>query len=69
MKIPDIKEVQAFIDKENLRHVDAEVFWYHYDAIDWVVGKNKTPMKKWRSAVKGWEARSKKKSNVNPYGL
>ena len=51
MKKPTIEEIQAYIDEKNL-NIDAEGFFYHYQAKGW---KTKSgPMVCWHSAVALW---------------
>ena len=51
---PTIEEIREYCTEKGY-NVDAEKFWNYYDSIGWVRGKNK--MKKWKSAVAGWNAR------------
>ena len=53
-KKPTIDQVKEYC-KERENRVDAERFWHHYESNGWVVGKNKIPMKNWKSAVITWE--------------
>lgn len=55
---PTILEIAAEIKLKGYNTVNAEEFWYHYDAIGWVVGKARTPMKIWRSSLAGWHIRN-----------
>lgn len=48
---PTIKEIQAFINSENL-NVSANNFFNHYESNGWMVGKNK--MKSWTAALQKW---------------
>ncbi len=59
MKPPTLKQIQDYIHFKGFRHVDAEILYNYYESIGWKVGRN--PMKNWRSAVSGWNAREKKK--------
>jgi hypothetical protein len=59
-KKPTIQQVKDYINFKNIgAYIDAETFYWHYEAKDWMIGKNK--MKKWRAAVSGWASREKKK--------
>ena len=53
---PTIAEVKAFIAEKNLT-LDAEAFVYHYQAVDWKVGRNK--MSDWKAAARRWSANNK----------
>lgn len=57
---PTIFEIQNYITEKGYS-VDAEKFFNYYDTIGWVVGRNKTPMKKWTTALATWENRDKEK--------
>lgn len=51
MQKPTIEEIRAYIIEKNL-NLDAEAFFYHYDAKGW---KTKSgPMVRWRSSVALW---------------
>lgn len=54
---PTLQEVEQLIQEKGYS-VDAAVFFYFYDSNGWMVGKTK--MKKWRSALAGWNCRDKK---------
>ena len=58
---PTIEEIQARCDEMGY-DIDAESFFNYYESKGWVVGK--TPMKNWRAALAGWNARNNKKSQV-----
>lgn len=54
---PSIEEVKKYcVARKN--KIDAVRFWNHYEAIGWVVGKARAPMKDWRAAVATWERNS-----------
>ena len=55
---PTLEEIKDFIVANGYTMVDAEVFYNHYTAIGWKVGK--ASMKDWRAAVRGWHSREKK---------
>jgi hypothetical protein len=62
MKRPTVEEIELFMNEKGCFEADeAELFFCHYDQIDWVVGKSRTPMKKWKSAVGGWLIRNKRR--------
>lgn len=60
---PSLDQIHARISEMNYRHVDAEVFFHHYEANGWKVGKNK--MASWTRALGGWESRAKAESKSN----
>lgn len=51
---PGAGEVQAYCD-ERQNGIIGQDFIDHYDRVGWIVGKNKTPMRDWRAAVRTWE--------------
>ncbi len=56
---PSLEEIKNEIKNKKHDLVDADIFFNHYETIDWMVGKNK--MKNWGSAISGWQSREKKK--------
>ena len=52
---PTRDDIIAYGEEEGLRNVDPDVFMNHYEAIGWQMGK--TPIKDWRAAARGWNAR------------
>lgn len=61
---PTLVDVYQYVVERNL-DVDASDFFHYYDAIGWVVGKARTPMKKWKSAVARWKTRFEYKPMVH----
>lgn len=60
---PTTKEISDYCLEKNYGNVvDPESFFNHYDSIGWKVGKNKTKMQNWKSAVSGWFNRAIKKN-------
>jgi len=57
---PSIEEIQNYLDEKEIYSFTAESFFYHYDSIGWVYGKNRTPVKSWKSCVQTWVQRSGK---------
>jgi len=63
---PNTDELVMYVsDKELLEYktIDeiktiSELFINYYDSVDWVVGKNKKPMKSWKKAMNNWCKRS-----------
>lgn len=60
---PTLQEVAKEISEKNYNFVNAEVFYLHYESVDWNVGKNK--MKDWKKALQGWNTREKIKREEN----
>lgn len=60
---PTIDELRRHI-QENQYQVDPDLFFAHYEANGWIVGKSKAPMKCWKSALVTWSKRE-----VKPQGL
>lgn len=51
---PTVEEVVAYcLERKN--GIDARAWWDAYQRCGWVVGKNKSPMRDWRAAVRTWE--------------
>ena len=61
---PTIKQLEDYAKEIGFRSFDALRFWHSYERIGWVVGKNKTPMKSWRSAVWTWFCGSEDYKNI-----
>ena len=57
---PTLEEVKQYITENGYNLVDADLFYNHYEAIGWKVGKN--AMKDWRACVRGWQSREKKQT-------
>lgn len=60
-KPPTIEEIKTHASDKEYVNFDSEVFFNFYDSKGWMVGKSK--MKNWKSAMAGWYARNKNKSN------
>ena len=56
---PSVEEIRAYCEERG-NGIDAELFFHHYEACGWTVGKDK-PMKAWKSSVITWE-----KNGFNP---
>lgn len=52
---PPLEDCKAHADDIGLPHSEAERFFDYYTSIGWVVGKAKTPMKVWKSAMANWK--------------
>lgn len=55
-RVPTMKEVEAFVQKENLE-VDAVRFVKYYDEIGWTIDGE--PIKSWRSVCRKWSENEK----------
>ncbi len=66
---PTLEQCEAYAREKGFKFVDGATFWFWFDAIDWVVGKAKTKMVRWRSAMAGWEARGRKKHKIGKVKL
>lgn len=60
-KRPSLAEVEMLVEEKGY-HFDPEQFFNHYEAIGWVYGKNKIPIKKWQACAVQWEQRHKEKN-------
>jgi hypothetical protein len=63
---PSIEEVKLRIEERQIKNIDIETFFSHYEANGWKVGKNK--MQNWDSALTYWtknEFRKNENSNGN----
>lgn len=56
-----------FWETEKIRS-EATKFLSHYETVGWVVGKAKTPMQNWKTAISGWIERAGEFSNNNTNG-
>ena len=52
--------VQLFADRGYIGgRQQAEKFWNHYNAIGWVQGKSRAPIRDWRAAAANWNSNNK----------
>lgn len=66
MKKPEAQEVYNYMLEKGVdNYEEAESFIDHYEMVGWVVGKARTPMKKWKNAVNVWLRNSRKWSKTN----
>lgn len=65
MKPPTLDEVRLEAAKIGLPEVQAEQFYFYFDAKGWMMGKN-SPMKKWRSALQTWRLKWQEHQRVDP---
>lgn len=56
---PSIDEVREYVNSSGYA-INAEAFVSHYEAVGWMVGKNK--MKNWQAAVRSWASREKQQN-------
>ena len=52
---PTVAEIKEYIKEKNY-YVDADRFFNHYEANNWMIGKNK--MKKWKAALANWNKKA-----------
>ncbi len=57
---PSLDEVKDFFEEIGASKSDAKSFFYHYDSVDWTVGKTSKKMSRWKSSARGWVLREKK---------
>ena len=58
---PTVEEVAKYCEERG-NGIQAQKFVDHYEAIGWVIGKSRTPMKDWRAAVRTWETRDRERA-------
>jgi hypothetical protein len=56
---PSLEEVSAYCKSQG-NGVDPEAFLAHYNTVGWVYGKNKIPVRDWKSCVTTWKKKAKK---------
>lgn len=54
---PTVEEIEEYMREENIAYPkdNAKRFWDSNEAKGWVVGRNKTPMKDWKAAIRTWK--------------
>jgi hypothetical protein len=58
---PTAAEVEAYcLERKN--GISGQDFVDSYDRVGWVVGRNKTPMRDWKAAVRTWERHQREQS-------
>jgi hypothetical protein len=55
---PSLEEVQSFANLINMTNEEAEAFFHHYEAVDWMMGRVK--IKSWTNALQKWRLRNKR---------
>ncbi len=55
---PTVEQVNAYCLEQG-NGIAGQDFIDHYDRVGWVVGRNQTPMKNWKAAVRVWERHRK----------
>ena len=58
-KPPTIEEVKKYCE-ERKNNIDAQYFLDYYTRIGWVYGKNRIPIKDWKSCIRTWERQNSK---------
>lgn len=61
---PTLEEIQQYCSERG-NNIDPQYFLDSNEARGWVVGKNQTPMKDWRAAIRTWEKFEFNKSTVH----
>lgn len=56
---PTLEEVKEYCLERN-NNIDAQYFIDYYTKIGWVYGKNRIPIKDWKSCIRTWENNNKK---------
>lgn len=51
---PTVDEVRSYCEERH-NGIDAQAFIDHYQAIGWVYGRDRKPIKDWKAAVRTWE--------------
>lgn len=59
---PTVEEVEARCREMGYKRTSPVAFVSHYESVGWKVGKN--PMKDWKAALAGWEAREQQFRSV-----
>lgn len=57
-KKPTIDEINDYLKEKNIDNIDAEKFYYHYEANGWMRGKSK--IKSWKACIRTWKINNKK---------
>lgn len=58
-KPPTLEEVKKYCE-ERKNNIDAQYFLDYYTRIGWVYGKNRIPIKDWKSCIRTWERKNSK---------
>ena len=61
---PTVEEIKEYAKKINA-NINAEKFFYHYEARGWMMGKNK--MKSWKAAVRTWKINTNSNNAANEF--
>lgn len=61
---PTIEEIDAYCKEKGVK-INAEKFYWHYEARGWMMGKNK--MKSWKAAVRTWKLNSNSNNTANEF--
>jgi hypothetical protein len=60
---PTLEQVKKYCDGRQ-NWIDPEAFIAHYDAVWWVYGRNKVPVKDWMACVRTWEQKRKEEQKA-----
>ena len=60
---PTPEEIQAYLNEMKCTYFTGKYFFDKNEAIGWLVGKNKTPMKDWKATVRTWISNGNDKQN------
>ena len=52
---PTIEDIRMQCIKIGLPESEADAFFHYYESNGWVIGRARTPMKKWTSALQTWK--------------
>lgn len=59
---PSLKDIESYCNERN-NNINPKYFFDSNEAKGWLVGKNRTPMKDWKAAIRTWEANSQSTNN------
>ena len=62
LTVPTLDDVVRYFKEKDYSEELANKFYNHYEAIGWVTGKTKTPIKKWKAVVTQWTNREPKEN-------
>lgn len=61
--VPTLEQVKEYCDGRQ-NSIDAEAFLSHYDAVGWVYGKDRKPIKDWKACVRTREQKRKQEEKA-----
>lgn len=62
---PTIEDIKNYLAIKGYDDIDAEYFYNYNEAVGWIVGKTKKPMKDWHKAIALWHGNNQKKQATN----